>query len=95
MKLALIILSLLLTACESPPVRRDQAIRDHPEWTAQTKAMIQSGYLLKGMTEEQVIATWGKPCLSCTGTVAGSSFEYPTQIVFFDDMGKVSRIEAK
>jgi len=86
-----------LLGCESPPVRRSQLIAEHPEWSAQTVKMITEGFLIQGMTSDQVRAAWGRPCLTCTGTVMGSdvdtwqSWEYPTQIVFFDKQGKVSR----
>ena len=50
------------------------------------------------MTKEQVEAAWGKPCFSCTGTVErewGDSWEYPTQIVFFDKNGVLLRWAVK
>lgn len=98
MKKSLIILLVtLLTACESPPVRRAELIDQHPEWSAEMVKMIREGFILKGMSSDQVRAAWGYPCWTCTGTVKYKStdtwraWEYPTQVVFFDRQGKVVR----
>lgn len=86
-----------LLGCESPPVRRAQLIEEHPEWNAETVKIINEGYLVKGMTSDQVRAAWGRPCMTCTGTVMDDewekwrSWEYQTQVVFFDKDGKVTR----
>lgn len=99
---AIILLSgtLLLIACENAPVRREDMISAHPDWNKSMVTLVKSGFLAKGMTKEQVTATWGRHCWSikCTGTASGKwgeSWEYPTQIVFFDLKGKVTRWEAK
>lgn len=91
----LIFLMVLLTACQSSPIRRYEAVTKHPEWSQQISDMVNAGYVVKGMNAEQVIATWGKPCKNCTGTIENTSFEYPTQIIFFDKQGKVSHWVAK
>jgi len=86
-----------LLACESPPIRRSQLIAEHPEWKGETINMINEGFILKGMTSDQVRAAWGYPCWTCTGTIKDDewenwlSWEYPTQVVFFDKQGKVTR----
>jgi len=91
------LLIMLLAACESPPVRRAELIEQHPEWSPEMVEMIREGFILKGMTQDQVRAAWGYPCWSCTGTVMykfmekWKSWEYPTQVVFFDKQGKVIR----
>jgi hypothetical protein len=97
MKNILIILFItLLVACESPPVRRAELIDQHPEWSPEMVKIIREGYIIKGMTTDQVRAAWGYPCWSCTGTTHYPSssvwraWEYPTQVVFFDKQGKVT-----
>jgi hypothetical protein len=95
MKLQLLILaSLLLTACENQPVRREEMVSQHPEWDKDTVTFVRNGYLAVGMNQDQVKAAWGRPCLSCTGTTKsawGEAWEYATQVVFFDAAGKVTR----
>lgn len=89
-----IFMVLLIQACESPPVRREEMIAQHPEWDPQTVKIIEGGYLQKGMTKEQVKAAWGRPCWTCTGTTSGDwgeAWEYQTQVVFFDKQGRVTR----
>ena len=96
-KQLLILIMLGLVACETPPVRRLELIAEHPEWDAQMVTIIKEGYLVKGMTSNQVKAAWGWPCWICTGTVKDHNWdkwiawEYQTQIVFFDDNEKVIR----
>lgn len=84
-----------LVACESPPVRRSELVAEHPEWSDDKVKLINEGYIVEGMTSEQVRAAWGYPCLSCTGTKKENgvwrTWEFPTQIVFFDENGKVVR----
>lgn len=90
----LIIASLLLTACENQPVRREAMVEQHPEWDKDTATLVRNGYLKIGMNQEQVKAAWGTHCLSCTGTTQGTwgeAWEYATQVVFFDSTGKVTR----
>jgi hypothetical protein len=98
MKYLVIILSLALLACESSVVRREDYLAKHPEWDANSKELTKQGYLFKGMSKEQVEAAWGKPCQSCTGTDQGDwgeTWEYPTQIVYFDNKGVLLRWSAK
>lgn len=89
----------LLIACESPPVRREKLLAENgSNWTEEIKALIRKGYLAKGMGKDQVKAAWGHPCYSCTGTTDGkwgAAWEYQTQIVFFNQQGKVVRWEKK
>lgn len=91
------ILLIGLFACESPPVRRAQIIEEHPEWKPKMLKMINKGHLRKGMTVDQVRASWGRPCWSCTGTKMDKewdkwqSWEYPAQTVFFDEDEKLVR----
>jgi outer membrane protein assembly factor BamE (lipoprotein component of BamABCDE complex) len=93
----LILLTIVLTGCESPPVRRAEIIAQHPDWDAQTVNLIREGFLAKGMTADQVRAAWGRPCYTCTGTVKDQewdkwmAWEYQTQIVFFDENERVLR----
>lgn len=92
-----ILSSFLLQACENAPVRREEMLYAHPEWTGELVELIKVGYLAKGMDQEQVKAAWGRPCWSCTGTTKGKwgeAWEYATQTVFFDKNGKVIRWES-
>lgn len=87
-----ILLVLLLQACESPPVRREEMIAENPQWNKEAVAVIRQGFILKGMSTDQVRAAWGRPCILCPGTTKGDwgeSWEYQTQIVFFDKQGNV------
>jgi len=89
---------LILTACETQPVRREDYIAQHPEWKPEMVKLISSGMIAKGMTREQVRASWGRHCLTCQGTTSGSwgeSLEFITQVVFFDTSGHVTRWEHK
>lgn len=103
MKKYILLLSLItLVACESPPLRREEMLAEHPEWLQESPEIVDAirrGYLLKGMSKEQVRAAWGRPCYTCTGTVTekdwGSTWEYQTQIVFFDRQGKLTRWNKK
>ncbi|MDT8405844.1 MAG: hypothetical protein RQ715_01195 [Methylococcales bacterium] len=88
---------LLLAACESSPVRRMELIAQHPEWSQDMVKLIQEGFIAEGMDTDQVRAAWGRPCYTCTGTKKNaatdkwSSWEYMTQVVFFDSNEKVLR----
>ena len=100
-KILLFTIIIALLGCESPPVRRSQLIAEHPEWSAQTVKMITEGFLIQGMTSDQVRASWGRPCWTCTGTAMDKgwdkwrTWEYQTQIVFFDKNGRVTRWSKK
>ncbi len=94
LQLALIV----LTACETAPVRREDYIAQHPEWDPQTVQLIRAGMIAKGMTKEQVRAAWGRHCYTCQGTKKGTwgeSWEFRTQVVFFGPDGRVLRWEPK
>lgn len=95
--LLIVLITMVLVGCESPPVRRAELIAEHPEWDAQTIKLIKEGFIVQGMTADQVRAAWGRPCYSCTGTSKDNewdkwaSWEYQTQIVFFDKTERVER----
>lgn len=91
-------IAVVLSGCESTLVKSEDAIAKHPEWDTQTIAYIREGMLLPGMTKEQVTAAWGKHCDTCPGTkksVQGETWVYPTQIVFFDKTGKMTKYVTK
>ncbi len=100
-KIFLFTILIAMLGCESPPVRRAELIEEHPEWDAGIVKVIEKGYLVKGMTTDQVRASWGRPCWTCTGTIKDKdwdkwrAWEYQTQIVFFDKDEKVIRWEKK
>jgi len=94
----LFLTALLLQGCENAPVRREETLHMHPEWSSEHAQLVRAGYLAKGMNQDQVRAAWGRPCWSCVGTTKGDwgeAWEYATQVVFFDKDGKVTRWEAK
>ena len=96
--LILAFLLTVLTACENAPTRREDLLAQHPEWDENTVNVIRSGKIFKGMSQEQVRAAWGRPCYTCQGTTSGTwgeSWEYSTQVVFFDTQGKVVRLATK
>lgn len=87
-------LIIAITGCESNAVRKEQAFAQHSHWSSYDKKLISEGVINKGMDKEQVKAAWGGPCSSCTGTKNHESgvisWEYKTQVVFFDKQGKVT-----
>ncbi|MEE9345066.1 MAG: hypothetical protein V3U88_05610 [Methylococcales bacterium] len=92
------VILILLTACETAPVRREDYIAQHPEWDPKMVKLISSGVIVKGMTREQVRAAWSRHCYTCQGTKSGQwgkSLEFITQVVFFDSDGFVTRWEHK
>jgi hypothetical protein len=92
------IIGVVLSGCESTLVKSEESIAKHPEWDAQTVAYIREGMLITGMTKEQVTAAWGKHCDTCPGTKKsdqGDTWVYPTQIVFFDKQGKMTKYVKK
>jgi len=94
----LILLLVTLTACENAPTRREELLVQHPEWDSKTINVIRDGKISIGMTKDQVRAAWGRHCFTCQGTTDGTwgeSWEYPTQVVFFDTKGKVVRLSKK
>jgi hypothetical protein len=94
----LFLMVLVAAGCENAPVRREEMLSLHPEWSNEHAQLIRAGYLASGMNQDQVKAAWGRPCWSCTGTTKGAwgeAWEYATQVVFFDANGKVTRWEAK
>lgn len=97
-KKGIVLLSLTLiivsTGCESNAVRKELAYNQHSEWSHYDKKLISDGMINKGMNKEQVKAAWGNPCFSCLGTKIYDnkveSWEYKTQVVFFDSVGNVT-----
>jgi len=91
----LIVTALFINACESNAARHEEAFTKHQEWSEADKLMITQGLIRSGMTKEQVRAAWGKPCMTCTGTKVYESgvqsWEFHTQVVFFDKDGIVTR----
>ena len=83
------------TGCESNAVRREEAFTQHTEWSEHDKKLIADSMINYGMTKEQVRAAWGQPCGECLGTKkydsGVESWEYQTQVVFFNKEGKVTR----
>ena len=91
---SIFVLLVILTGCESSVVKPEEAIANHPDWDDQTILYIRQGMLLEGMTQEQVYAAWGKHCQTCQGTKIfewGETWEYPTQVVFFDKYGLMTK----
>lgn len=88
-------LIVVIVGCESNAVRREEAYIKNPDWSELDKKMIAQGMINRGMTKEQVRAAWGQPCQECLGTKIYDSgiesWEYQTQVVFFDKAGKVTR----
>jgi hypothetical protein len=100
----IIFLSFLLISCESSRARREDYLAknadyiENPSLNSTAQEIIRQGYLFKGMTKEQVEAAWGKACWSCTGTTRnenGETWEYPTQMLYFDKDGLLLRWTAK
>ncbi|ADE14848.1 hypothetical protein Nhal_1724 [Nitrosococcus halophilus Nc 4] len=92
--LMIIVVISLIVACETPTVRREDFAAKHPDWDPQMVEVIRAGMIAKGMTKEQVRAAWGEPCNTCQGTRKwewGESWEYRTQVVFFNTEGLVIR----
>jgi hypothetical protein len=90
----LIILALgTLIGCSNSTLRPAVSVADHPDWDAQLVKLIRSGMIAEGMSKDQVQAAWGSAGWYYTGTAShqwGESWEYPTQIVFFDQSGLVT-----
>jgi len=64
--------SLGLVGCASDQVRRDNAMKAHPEWPEEIRKTIAEGKIQVGMTKDQVKASWGPPCGYCYGTKQSS-----------------------
>ncbi len=95
---ALLLIVFSLSGCESSVVKPEEAIASHPEWDEQTVAYIRQGLLINGMTKEQVRAAWGPHCETCQGTKVfewGETWEYVTQVVFFDTNGLMTKFVKK
>lgn len=93
-KIVFFVFFIFLQACETQPVRREEMIAANPQWDEEIVELVRKGFISKGMTQDQVNAAWGRECITCPGTTKGEfgeSWEYPTQVVFFDKQGKVVR----
>lgn len=96
--LSIIAIVLILSACESSVVKPEEHIAKHPEWDEQTVQNIRRGIVLPGMTKAQVRAAWGNPCETCPGSKKfewGETWEYPTQVVFFNKEGQLTETRNK
>lgn len=65
-----LVLVLTLAACAGSPLKSDlqllqearqKYVANHPDLPAETRKAIRDGELVKGMTPEQVAASWGPP----------------------------------
>jgi outer membrane protein assembly factor BamE len=66
-----------LTGCATHGTeQRAAVVAAHPDWSVQTKQDVLSGLIRVGMTQEQVLASWGTPCLTCYGTRRSSVGEW-------------------
>jgi len=54
-------LSRYLNTEEDRIILRQELISRHPEWTTEMKTLVEEGKINIGMTEEQVLASWGRP----------------------------------
>lgn len=94
----LVLLVVVSLGCENNPVRREEMVALHPEWSETHKQLVREGRLIPGMDQEQVRAAWGRPNWASPGTTKddwGESWDYATQTVFFDKNGKVTRSVSK
>jgi len=87
-------LTIVITGCESNAARKELAFEQHSDWNEYDKKMISEGMIRKDMTKEQVQAAWGKHCDTCLGSkvyqTGVESWEYKTQVVFFNKQGRVT-----
>ena len=75
----------LLTGCATHGTQQRAAVvAAHPEWPEQTRQDVLSGLIRVGMTKEQVLASWGQPCLICRGTRSTSYGDWWEYDVFAD-----------
>jgi outer membrane protein assembly factor BamE len=83
--LLIILLLATLTGCATHGTeQRAAVVAAHPDWSVQTKQDVLSGLIRVGMTQEQVLASWGTPCLTCYGTRRSSVGEWWEYDVFAD-----------
>jgi outer membrane protein assembly factor BamE len=100
---AIVILSfILLSACAVPQSRiRQEYIYQNLDLPNEVAWAVLEGQIVKGMTKDDVRASWGIPCGYCPGTREnswGDTWEYNVfgtaygigTLVFFDKNGRVS-----
>ena len=100
MKLMLLAL-ILLAGCASQDRQRSDYVAANPDLDPEIRQTILNGQIRRGMTKDQVLASWGPPCWWCHGTSEnswGDTWEYNAfgssgygrgTLVFFDSAGKV------
>lgn len=84
--------------------RRVEYLASAPHTKDEFRAAIHGGRIMRGMSKEEVLASWGSPCSYCTGTRSaswGDAWEYnpfgsaagrksSSTYVYFDGAGQVS-----
>lgn len=102
-KIILALFVVVLAACASQQSKREAYLKNHPNTDPVIAQAIKAGKIRKGMTKEEVRASWGDPCWYCYGTKEaswGDSWEYNPfgtgrysvgagTYVYFDRSGKV------
>ena len=102
-RITTVILMIMLTGCVSPAQRAD-FVNAHPKISDEYKQAILHGQIMKGITKDEVRASWGNPCSYCYGTTHnswGDSWEYNVfgsgsygagngTYVYFDGSGHVT-----
>ena len=58
---AILLITVLLSACASAQSRRDDYIAAHPGLNPEITEALREGKISKGMTEDDVRAAWGDP----------------------------------
>jgi hypothetical protein len=89
-----------LTACGpgANEQRRTDYLAAHPETDASTRALIQDGRVVPGMTKNQVLAAWGSPPADCSSYRSNlmeiwDYCHHPGHtLVVFDQSGRVSKL---
>ena len=46
---------------EDQRVLREEMVARHPEWPAGTRTLVEEGEIKIGMTQEQLLSSWGNP----------------------------------
>lgn len=99
--ISIAVILFVLAGCGPSKMALRQAYIDaHPELDYDTREWIRNGKIAKGMTKEQVRASWGDPCWYCYGTRRaswGDSWEYNIfgtsrgigTVVYFDSADRV------
>lgn len=78
--------------------RRTDYLAAHPETNSSTRALIQDGRVVPGMTKDQVLAAWGSPPADCSNYRSNlmeiwDYCHHPGHtLVVFDQHGRVSKL---